>query len=136
MNHLKNEEALASCFRCVHVVCDGYFIFDLNTRKGLRRWNSMKVDEANEETLIITRGIYDGEGEKAWTRITGFVREENSLFERFDETVYNTVFKLSRVEQALREVGFSSVHFARFRELQTPIPAPEELGHVFIVAAK
>lgn len=136
MNHLSDEQALTSCFRCVHSVCDGYFVFDLNTRRGLRRWNSMKVDEFSEDFLIITRGIYDGEGDKAWTRITGFIREDSGLFERFDETVYNTVFKLRGVEEALREVGFKSIHFARFRELENPIPDPEELGHIFVVAGK
>jgi ubiquinone/menaquinone biosynthesis C-methylase UbiE len=37
LNHLPNEEALASCVRRVLEVCEGMFVFDLNTRRGLRR---------------------------------------------------------------------------------------------------
>lgn len=62
LNHLENEEALRRCFQCAEAaaVGEGYFIFDLNTRSGLRRWNSIQVDESSEDALIITRGIYDG----------------------------------------------------------------------------
>jgi hypothetical protein len=35
----------------------GFFIFDLNTRAGLRRWNSISVDDGDDNVLIITRGI-------------------------------------------------------------------------------
>ena len=67
LNHLNGEEMLRNCFQCVHAVCEGYFIFDLNTRMGLKRWNSIYVDESSDDALIITRGIYDGKNDKAWT---------------------------------------------------------------------
>jgi len=72
LNHLDGKQALKSCFESVHRVCDGYLIFDLNTRAGLKRWNSIQVDESQEDAVIINRGIYDGQSDKAWTRITGF----------------------------------------------------------------
>lgn len=136
LNHLKDEQALISCFRCVHVVSNGSFIFDLNTRSGLRRWNSIQVDESSEDALIITRGIYDGQSDRAWTRITGFARMSNGLYKRFDETVCNTVFEMETVKKALLEVGWKNVYFARIQDLSTPLAEPEEEGRVFIVANK
>ena len=88
LNHLADEDALRSCFKCTLDVCDGYFIFDLNTRSGLRRWNSIQVDEGSEDALIITRGIYDGQSDKAWTRVTGFSRKPDGAYDRFDETAF------------------------------------------------
>ena len=135
LNHLAHEDALIKCFHCVSSVCDGYFIFDLNTRRGLNRWNNIQVDDS-DEMLIITRGIYDGQGDRAWTRITGFVKREGGSFERFDETAFNTVFKLSRVKEELHRAGWSNVYFARVRDLATPLEEPEQEGRVFIVASK
>ncbi len=113
----------------------GTFVFDLNTRRGLLRWNNISVEES-DEVVIITRGIYDGEGERAYTRISGFVREPDGRYERFGETVYNTVFDLQRVKQALLDTGWSEVYFARFPDLKTPIEEPEQEGRAFVIARK
>ncbi|MEJ5240389.1 MAG: class I SAM-dependent methyltransferase [Anaerolineales bacterium] len=136
LNHLENEQSLRRCFQCVYAVCDGYFIFDLNTRYGLRRWNSIQIDDSNDEALIINRGIYDGQSDKAWTKITAFLQLPNGLYERCDETVFNTVFELAKVRDALLEVGWKDVYFARVQDLRTPLDEPEKEGRVFIVASK
>jgi SAM-dependent methyltransferase len=136
LNHLENEQVLRRCFQCVYAVCDGYFIFDLNTRRGLNHWNSIQVDDGGEDILIINRGIYDGQSEKAWTKITAFLRLPNGLYERVDETVFNTVFEMERVKDALLEVGWKKAYFARIQDLKTPLDEPEKEGRVFIVASK
>jgi SAM-dependent methyltransferase len=136
LNHLKNGEALRKCFECVYTVSDGTFIFDLNTRNGMRRFNSIQVDEISEDALIINRGIYDGQSDKAWTRITGFTQVSNGLYERFDETVFNSVFEMEGVKNALLDVGWKKVYFAQIQNLKNPISDPEKEGRVFIVASK
>jgi hypothetical protein len=115
-------------------VCTGTFIFDLNTRKGLRRWNSIQVDESDPDTLIITRGMYDGESDRAWTKLSGLVKMDHGYYERFEETVFNTVFAMRDVERALLDTGWERVYFARIQDLNTPIAEPEEQGRVFVVA--
>lgn len=136
LNHLENEQALRRCFQCVYAVSDGYFIFDLNTRRGLRRWNSIQVDDSDDDALIIIRGIYDGQSDKAWTKISGFLRLPDGLYERFDETAFNTVFEMERVKDALLDVGWKNVYFSRIQDLKTPLDDPEKEGRVFIVASK
>jgi SAM-dependent methyltransferase len=135
LNHLEDEQALRRCFQCVFPLSEGLFIFDLNTRIGLSRWNNIQMEE-NEEALVITRGIFDGQGDRAWTKISGFIHTGDKLYERFEETAFNTVFELERVENALHEAGWRKVHFARLPDLKTPITEPEKEGRVFIVASK
>ncbi len=136
LNHLENEQDLRKCFQCVYAVSDGYFIFDLNTRCGLRRWNSIQVDDSDDDALIINRGIYDGQSDRAWMRISGFLRLPDGLYERFDETVFNTVFEMKKVKDALLDVGWKDAYFARIQDLKTSLEEPENEGRVFIVASK
>jgi SAM-dependent methyltransferase len=136
LNHLANEQALRSCFQRVYQASEGTFICDLNTRVGLRRWNSINIDDSSDEALIIARGVFDSASDRAWTRITGFTRTQDGLYERFDETAFNTVFDLARVKNLLLEAGWSSAYFARPRTLGEPIEEPEAEGRAFIVASK
>jgi SAM-dependent methyltransferase len=138
LNHLPGEKALRSCFESVYpaLSCSGTFIFDLNTRAGLTaHWNGISVQDT-PEIMLVNRGIYDGHSDRAWTRISGFVRTQNGLYERFEQTAYNTVYDMEAVETALLEIGWKAVHFARIHELHTPIADPEGENRVFIVACK
>jgi SAM-dependent methyltransferase len=137
LNHLESKEALQACFRSVLAVLldGGYFVFDLNTRAGLMRWNNIQIDDS-EEAMIVTRGIYDGEGSRAYTRVSGFIQAANGRYDRFEETVYNTVFDMAWVRDALLQVGWPDVHRARLEALTTPIADPEKEGRVFFVARK
>ena len=138
LNHLQDAEALKSCFECVFPVLEegGIFIFDLNTKAGLRRWNGINLDDSSEDLLLLTRGIFEETGGKAWTKITGFVKEENGLYSRFEETAYNTVFELDWVKTALLETGWKEVYFAVSPDLNTPLREPEKEKRVFVVAQK
>jgi SAM-dependent methyltransferase len=137
LNHLDGKEALRSCFDSVFplLVPGGYFVFDLNTRAGLRRWNAINVVD-EDETMIVTRGIYDGQSDRAWTQISGFHLTANGLYERFEETVYNTVFDLAWVQHTLLEIGWREVYCARIENLAQPIDEPEEEVRTFLVACK
>jgi SAM-dependent methyltransferase len=138
LNHLESLEALARCFACVAaaVVPAGVFVFDLNTRKGLRdRWIGTRVQE-NDEGMFVTRGSYDGVGDRATMHISGFIRGADGHFERFAETHYNTIFALTDVHRALRAAGWPEAHFARLDSLSVPLDDPEQEGRVFVVAGR
>jgi SAM-dependent methyltransferase len=138
LNHLDNEERLGACFRSVFpmLIEGGFFIFDLNTRFGLQRWNNISIDDSGEELMAVTRGNYDGQADKAWTRVTGLIRRPDGLCESFDEAVFNTVFDLARVKDRLFEIGWHTVHFAHMDDLQTPLAEPEQANRVFVIAGK
>jgi SAM-dependent methyltransferase len=136
LNHLEDEQSLQRCFQCVRAVNDGYFIFDLNTRRGLRQCNNILLDDSTEDTVLINRGIYDGNGSRAWTSFTGFLRTPSGLYERFDETLFNTIFQMEAVKNMLLESGWSEVRFCRIWDLGSSLlPCESENeGRVLIVA--
>lgn len=136
LNHLESLDALRRCFGCVARVCDGWFIFDLNTRAGLRRWSSIEVDESRDDSVIITRGGYDGHGDRAWMHVSGFLLARDGLYERFSETVFNSVYPMDAVRAALLETGWSDAYFATAEDLSRPVDDPERLTRVFVVARK
>jgi hypothetical protein len=55
-------------------------------------------------------------------------------YERFDETLYNTVYAMEAVRAALIEAGWAAVHTATLANLNTPLPDPEQEGRVYFVA--
>jgi SAM-dependent methyltransferase len=137
LNHLPDMAALRGCFRSVFAVLveEGWFIFDLNTRQGLQRWAGMSVQNA-DDLVIITRGVVMEEQHRAYTQISGFLKVDNGLYERFEQTAFNTVFDLDEVHAALLDLGFRSAYFARGRDLATAIDVPEDEPRAFIVAQK
>lgn len=137
LNHLPDADALRSCFRSVFESLQegAHFIFDLNTRAGLQHWNGVTV-RPGEQVYLITRGMYDEHTVKAWTKITGFVRDEGGLYERFDETVYNTVFGMEPVRDWLLEAGFQAVEFTVDGALDKPVDDPESQKRIFFITRK
>jgi len=137
LNHLPDFDDLEGCFASTADVLEpgGWFIFDLNTRFGLQRWGGISVQE-EEDLVLITRGVVSEQEGRAYTQISGFLRRDDGLYERFSEVAYNTIFALDDVALALQDAGFDKVHFAAARALDVPLDAPETYGRVFIVAQK
>ncbi len=86
--------------------------------------------------MIVNRGIYDGWSDRAYVRISGFVRTPEGQYERFNETAFNTVLELDAVQKQLLETGFQSAYLARVEHLGTPIENPEEEELVFVVVRR
>ena len=137
INHLPNEECLRGCFQSVFrsVVKGGYFIFDLNTRHGLERWNGIHVEDS-EQIFLMIKGIYHREKGEAITRVSGFVPEAGDGYHRFEEVVYNYAYELVKVKTLLEDAGWREISFVSMDDLQVPIGEPEKEKRIFIVAGK
>lgn len=137
LNHLESFQDLRSCFKSVLDVLaqGGIFVFDLNTPTGLQRWNSVSIED-NPDLMLVRKGFYNEQSQRAVMTISGFIRSDGEMYERFEETVFNTVFSLREVEEALLKTGFQEAHAARVQELSEPLAAPENEGRVFFVAKK
>ena len=137
LNHLPDLDALRGCFRSVReaLAPGGGFVFDLNTRAGLRQaWNGVHAADS-EGVTAQAESVYDG-GARAFTRISGTVREEDGRLERFDETLANTAFALADVHAALLAEGFTAVRWACDGALAAPVEDAEALDRVVGVARR
>jgi SAM-dependent methyltransferase len=135
LNMLQSLAALQRCFGCVRraLLDDGMFVFDLMTRRGFwQDYNSVWVADTEDE-LYVLKSVYDG-GDKAATRMTGFIRSEDGRWERFEELRTPTLFPAPVVVAALRQVGWTRVWAARIDDLTSPIADPEEYDRVWFVA--
>jgi len=135
LNHLPDLDALESCARSALAASieGGWFVFDLNTRRGLDRWRGISVQDI-EDTFVVTHGLYDTGDTHAVTRLTGFLRGEDGRYERFDERISNTVFEVADVFDRLRAAGWSDPYAARLDSLDDAEPDPEARGRVFVLA--
>jgi SAM-dependent methyltransferase len=137
LNHLPDLQALSGCFQSVYaaLLAGGTFIFDLNTRLGLRRWATISVEDS-EEIMLVTRGLFDASQDRGYTLISGFLKVGENLYERFEETAFNHAFSLVDVQQALEEAGFRQVRFCRQNDLNTGLDDPEAESRIFVVCKK
>jgi SAM-dependent methyltransferase len=138
LNHLPDLSTLQNCFRSVYssTIDGGLFVFDLNTRFGLKtRWNSISVED-DEELTLINRSLFDEESNRAWTRITGFIHNQDGHYDRFEETVYNTAFELGMVKNSLIDAGWEKVCIVGMNDFYTPLNDPENEPRVFFIATK
>jgi SAM-dependent methyltransferase len=136
LNHLPDLDALRGAFRRVRAVLapGGLFLFDLNTSLGLtRNWNGIAIEDT-EELFLLNRGIFQPDSGRAYTSITGFIRNEAGHYDRFSELVYNTAFTLAEVEEALREAGWPAPYAAHLDDLATPLEEPETAFRILFVA--
>jgi SAM-dependent methyltransferase len=137
LNHLPDLASLRGCFRSVFAVLrqNGTFIFDLNTRAGLKRWASIMIDDT-PELMLVNRGLVDYAANRAYMHVSGFLQVSEGLYERFEETAYNTIFDLLDVQTALLESGFNATRFCRLQDLNGRLPDPESETRVYVVAEK
>lgn len=138
LNLLPNLENLEKCFQCVynHLINNGVFIFDINTKEGIATNNNVSIRET-EEFTIIAKGYFDGISDRGFLRFSGFLKLENALFEKFEHCSSNTVFLTKNITQILSKSGFSSIKYYIYGNTQMElIDDPESHTKVVIYAKK
>lgn len=139
LNHLESENHLKNCFESVYNVteADGLFIFDLNTRKGLSRFDGSVSLSNDEKQFNMSQSFYDPSGKKAMTKYLGFVKtKKDPYYLKYEETIYNTVFEMNQVKNLLVETGWGKIKFAHGNNLHSELKDPENADRVFIIASK
>ncbi len=134
INHLLSIDEWKQAFSSVklHLNDSGIFVFDLNTQKALKeRWNSINVNKDNQENYLIQRGTYYEDKGIATATFTAFTKEENGLYDSFEETFTEIAFSSSEVINILKEVGFNDITItdSSFTRLANP---DEEFRNVYI----
>lgn len=72
----------------------------------------------------------------AITKITGFIKRPNDIYERFDDTVAEVVVGMDEVERCLYNTGFGHIRIASRKELTGTCDDPESLSKAFFFVTK
>ncbi len=138
LNLLQDLDALNRCFQCVsnHLVDNGVFIFDINTKAGIATNNNVSITE-NDDFTVIAKGYFDGRNDRGYLKFSGFYKVENNLFEKFEHYASNTVFAIEDIENLLVKANFQDIRYYKLLGTHMePIDDPESSLKVAIYAKK
>ncbi|MHA2169062.1 MAG: class I SAM-dependent DNA methyltransferase [Candidatus Kariarchaeaceae archaeon] len=137
INHLPDILAFQKCMSSIWTALDqgGLLIFDLNTKRGLKSWNFIDLEDGDDVTFVM-HGKYDGDSDQAYTKVIGFKQRDDDWYEKFEEIMFNTIFKLEDIKDQLLAKGFNNVYFTKENDLFRKINEPEKELRVFVIAQK
>lgn len=108
MNYIMEYEELVQVLRLANNYLDpgGVFIFDLNTPYKYRELlGEQTIAENREEGSFIWENYYDEEEQVNEYDLTLYIKEENGMFRRYEETHYQRAYDLETVARAVKEAG-------------------------------
>ena len=137
INYIDDEGSLLLFFQRVFhsLVPRGVFIFDMQTPLS-KDVNSTEIQLIDDGEMFIIAQQFSKREDHAFGQVTGFVRDGNDLYHRFDEIFPNRAFELRIVYFLLQEVGFEKVVITTDEALQKQSVDLEELKWAYIVSQK
>lgn len=112
VNYITEEEELQTVFSLVNNYLDpgGIFIFDFNTVHKYRDiLGEQTIAENREEGSFIWDNYYDEEEEINEYDLTLFIREEEGLYRKYEETHYQKAYSLAAIVKLISQSGLSFV---------------------------
>ncbi|MFZ8830322.1 MAG: class I SAM-dependent DNA methyltransferase [Candidatus Aenigmatarchaeota archaeon] len=132
LNYLLKLEDLEKTFKNVFnvLVPGGIFIFDMNTRETLKRWDNWVY--FNEKYNIVMKGSFNSQANIAKLLIVMFIKKRKNLYKKVTEVHVEKAYKKSEIRKCLRKVGFRKIHFSEF----PPIRRYSLPGRLLCIAIK
>lgn len=125
VNYILDEEELVEVFRLANNYLDpeGLFLFDFNTIFKYRELlGDTTIAEAREDCSFIWENYYYEEEELNEYELTLFIREEDELYRRYQETHLQRGYTLEQMKRCLEQAGmvFVAAYDAYTREPVRP----------------
>ncbi|MEH0973560.1 class I SAM-dependent methyltransferase [Micromonospora sp. CPCC 205546] len=136
VNHVGDIDRVRAYLRCVHraVAPGGWFGFDMSTVRGLRADVPPVARRDGSVSVEVARGPLDGD--RRPLHVAGEVRTDDGRTVPFATTITNTAHPVADVLAALADAGWATGHVAAVDDLLTPVPDPEALPRVAVVARR
>lgn len=134
VNYILEEDELLDMFSLVnnYLYPGGIFLFDFNTDYKYREViGNSTIAETKEDCSFIWNNFYDAEEEINEYDLTVFVREENGLFRRFEETHYQRGYSVEQMRRLIEQAGMSVVEVM---DVDTGEAVTRESQRVYLVA--
>jgi SAM-dependent methyltransferase len=109
-NHIVDEEKFREFVRyaAMHTRPGGFFIFDVNTVRGLDKWDAVLFNQRGEHSVLM-RGNYDPKTRLAQVSIEGYVHLVDGSRDNFKETFYERAYPHNDIMKELKKNGFKRV---------------------------
>lgn len=134
VNYITEYDDLVHVFRLVNNYLDpgGIFVFDLNTEYKYRELlGDNTIAENREDCAFIWDNTFDGETGINEYDLTLFIKEEEGLYRRYEESHFQKAYTLEEVRRALGEAGMELV---AVYDAFTRNPVREDSERVYIIA--
>ena len=130
------EEDLEQVFRLVNNYLDpgGLFLFDFNTEYKYRELlGDTTIAENREECSFIWENYYDKEEQINEYDLTLFIREEEQLYRKFEETHYQRGYSLEQMHTLVEEAG---MEFLAAYDAETKKSPTADSERIYIIAGE
>ncbi len=109
-NHITDVDKFAEFVRyaSLHTKPGGFFIFDVNTVRGLDKWDAVLFNQRGEHSVLM-RGEYDTKTRLARVNIEGYVHLANGTRDSFKETFYERAYPHKDIMRLLQRNGFARI---------------------------
>lgn len=111
INHILNEDDLLKVFTNVynHLEDNGFFFFDINSLEVCEDVSLGDITAVEDESVFISRGIYDGEKSLITYFLTYFIKENGSWI-RYDSKIYEKYYSEKIISSLLKKAGFKEIN--------------------------
>ena len=136
MNYILEEEGLLQVFCHVREFLDenGIFLFDMNTPYKYRELLAENTFAENRsEGSFIWENFYDDKEQINEYDLTLFIRNEDGLFEKYEETHYQRSYEMEQVRSLLEKAGLTLLGIY---DAYTDSPLMEESERAMFIAKK
>ena len=136
LNYVTDLEEILQVFYYVeqYLTKDGVFIFDVHsTRKMNTLFNDQCYIDHQDDLTLTWEAIKGEEDNSVWHELSFFIKTDEGLYKRFDETHYQQTYDLELYQQLLSMAGFKIVN--QFTDFNIQEFNPNGDRH-FIVAKK
>lgn len=134
MNYILEEDELEQVFRLVNEYLEpkGIFIFDMNTLyKYQEMLGETTICENREEGSFIWDNYFDEEEQINQYDLTLFIKEEENLYRKYEETHFQRAYTLEKVKELLKNAG---MEFVAAYDAFTKEPVKETSERIYIIA--
>lgn len=111
LNYLLDPRELQTTFERVHeaLVPGGVFVFDMNTDRGLQRWEEGEMAQIFPGLVSFMREVYDPTRRIAQVRLSFYLADEPG-YRRIEEVHLERGYALEEIRHALAAAEFTAAH--------------------------
>ena len=134
MNYITEEADLLQVFRLVNNYLDpgGIFLFDMNT---VYKYETLLAEntiaENREEGSFIWENYYDRSERLNEYDLTLFIRQENGLYRKYEETHFQRAYSVEQILKLVKEAG---MEFVKACDAETGQEIKEDTERIHVIA--